>query len=168
MNDQERSVVFESAMEDYRAGLHDLAARALAELVEDGSTDALHLSYCGLLREMTAGAGASDEAIGLCRRAVVIGGGGNADLYLNLARVLTSSGRRREAVLALVEATKRHPGDLRLRQELRHLVPRARPVIPSLSRAHPVNKYLGIARTLGGRLWVSFVPRVRRVAPPRP
>lgn len=160
----ERALLFESAMEDYRAGLYALAARTLDQLVEDGSVEPVHLSYCGLLKARTEGG--SEVSIALCRRAVAAGGGGgNGELYLNLARVLIASGRRREAVEALAEATSHHPGSARLRQELRHLVPRAKPTFRSLSRAHPLNKYLGIARTVGGRLWVTFVPRVKRVAP---
>ncbi len=150
-------------MEDYRAGLHRVAARALGQLVEDGSLDPLHLSYCGLLKAMTEGD--AEIAIELCRRAVAAAGHHEGELYLNLARVLTASGRRREAIEALDQATSRHPRDPRLRQELRHLVPRARPMFRSLSRSHPLNKYMGIARTVGGRLWVTFVPRVKRVAP---
>jgi predicted Zn-dependent protease len=163
MNERERALVFESAMEDYRAGLHSVAARTLDQLVEDGSVDPLHLSYCGLLKAMTEGG--AEISIELCRRAVAAAGDHDGALYLNLARVLTASGRRREAIEALDQATSRHPRDPRLRQELRHLVPRARPMFRSLSRSHPLNKYLGIARTVGGRLWVTFVPRVTRVAP---
>jgi predicted Zn-dependent protease len=168
MHEVERALVFESAMEDYRAGLFTFAARALVQLVEDGSVDPLHLSYCGLLRAMTEGG--SEQSVDLCRRAVAAvvekdPGGESAELYRNLARALIASGRRREAVEALADGTSRHPDNPRLRQELRHLVPRAKPLFRSLSRAHPLNKYLGIARTVGGRLWVTFVPRVKRVAP---
>jgi hypothetical protein len=96
---------------------------------------------------------------------VATAGREKAELYLNLARVLVAGGRRREAIRALDEGTSRHPNDHRLRQELRHLVPRARPLFRSLRRTHPLNKYCGIARTVGARLWVTLVPRIRRVTP---
>ena len=160
MESDERELFFESAMEDYRARLYTFAFSSLKKLVEDGSADPAHLSYCGLLMALTEGR--FEHAIALCRRAIEKDGRRASDLYLNLGRVLAMSRRRGEAIVALTEGLAVHPEDGRLRSELRHLVPRAKPVFRSLPRRHPLNKYVGIVRTVGARLWVTFIPRVRR------
>jgi predicted Zn-dependent protease len=164
MDARERELLFESAMEDYRARLHAFAAKTLKRLVEDGSSDPVHLSYYGLLMAMTEGR--FDEAAALCRRGVQKDGRRSSDLYWNLGRVLAMGRRRGEAVVALSEGLAIHPEDRKLRSELRRLVPRAKPAFRSLPRRHPLNKYAGIARTVGALLLVTFVPQVRRV--PRP
>jgi predicted Zn-dependent protease len=165
MDARERALVFESAMEDYRAGLNGVASRSLRQLVEDGSRDPLHLSYCGLLWALTERR--IEESVDLCRRAVDADGRRSSELYWNLAQVLALGSRRREAIDALSEGLRVHPDEVRLRQELQHLVPRAKPAIRRLPRNHPLNKYLGMVRTVGTRLFVTFIPRVRRVGPPR-
>ena len=106
--------------------------------------------------------GRFERAISLCRRAIDKDGRRQSDLYLNLGKVLAMSRRRGEAIEALTEGLAVHPRDQRLRSELRHLVPRARPIFRSLPRRHPLNKYIGIARTVSARLWVTFIPQVRR------
>ena len=163
MDARERAFLFEGAMEDYRARLYTFAARALRRLVDDGSADPMHLSYCGLLTAMTEGR--IDESVALCRRAIEKDGRRVSDLYLNLGRVLAMSRRRGEAIVALAEGLALHPEDRRLLRELQRLVPRAKPVFRSLPRRHPLNKYCGIARTLGARLVFGLTPRIRRVTP---
>jgi len=165
MHANDRELLFQSAMEDYRSRLFTFAASSLKNLVQDGSSDPAHLSYCGLLMAMTEGR--FDAAIALCRRAIEKDGRWSSDLYLNLGRVLAMSRRRGEAVVALTQGLALHPDDRRLRNELRHLVPRSKPVFRSLSRRHPLNKYVGIVRTVGARLWVTFIPQVRRRGPGR-
>jgi predicted Zn-dependent protease len=160
MNAEDRELLFQSAMDDYRARLYTFAASSLRKLVEDGSADPAHLSYCGLLLALTESQ--FEEAVDLCRRAIQKDGRRGSDLYSNLGRVLTMSRRRGEAIVALTEGLAMHPQDRRLRSELRHLVPRAKPAFRSLPRRHPLNKYAGIARTVGARLWVTFIPQVRR------
>jgi predicted Zn-dependent protease len=160
MDANERALLFESAMEDYRSRLYSFAASSLKKLVEDGSGDPAHLSYCGLLTALTDGH--FDKAAALCRRAIEKDGRRSSELYLNLGRVLAMGRRRGEAIEALTEGLALHPEDRRLRSELRHLVPRAKPVFRSLPRRHPLNKYVGIVRTMGARLWVTFIPQVRR------
>jgi predicted Zn-dependent protease len=161
MDANDRELLFQSAMEDYRSRLFTFAASSLKKLVQDGSTDPAHLSYCGLLMALTEGR--FEAAIALCRRAMEKNGRRSSDLYLNLGRVLAMSRRRGEAIVALTEGLAVHPEDRRLRSELRRLVPRSKPVFRSLPRRHPLNKYVGIVRTVGARLWVTFVPQVRRV-----
>jgi predicted Zn-dependent protease len=161
MDAKERKLVFESAMEDYASGLDRIAARTLRQLVEDGSEEPAHLSYAGLL--VATAEGDVEEGAAWCRRAVERDRAPSAELFLNLARVLMLAGGRREAIEALSRGRRRHPDDPHLLSELQHLVPRAKPTFRALPRKHALNKYAGIARTLGRRLWVTFVPRVRRV-----
>ena len=163
MDATERALVFESAIEDYRSGLHVVAARTLLQLVQDGSREPAHLSYCGLLGAMTERT--YDESVALCRSAVERGGRRTPELYLNLARVLMLSGRRREAVEVFAEGASIHRHDRRLRRELQHVLPRAKPFFRALPRKHLLNKYAGIARTVGDHFWVTFVPRVWKVKP---
>ncbi len=109
MDANERAILFQSAMEDYRARLHTFAASSLRKLVEDGSTDPAHLSYYGLLMAMTEGR--FESAIAHCRRAIEKDGRRQSDLYLNLGRVLAMSRRRGEAIEALTEGLAKHPED---------------------------------------------------------
>ena len=160
MNLEERERVFEQALEDYRAGRLTMATKSLGRLVESGSRDPAHLSYYGLLRAFTAGP--DDEGIELCRRAVEKDGRRTSLLYLNLARALAAQGRRREAIDALERGVVVHRDDRKLRRELQHLVPRRRPLFSSLDRRHPLNKCYGLARALGGRVWLSLRPWRRR------
>jgi tetratricopeptide (TPR) repeat protein len=139
-----------------RPALH--SGQLLRKLVEDGSADPPTF-LCGFTA-LTEGR--FEEAVNLCHRAILRDGRRVSDLYLNLGRVLSMSRRRGEAIVALTEGLALHPEDRRLRSELRHLVPRAKPAFPSLPRRHPLNKYAGIVRTVGARLWVTFIPQVRR------
>jgi hypothetical protein len=163
MDARERAFLFESAIADYRARLYTFSARTLRRLVEDGSVEPLHLSYCGLLTAMTQRQ--AGDSIALCRRAVEKDGRRLGELYWNLARVLAIHRRRGEAVVILEEGLALHPEDRRLRRELQKLVPRAKPVLGLLPRRHPLNKYLGIARTIGARLAFTFTPRIQRSKP---
>jgi predicted Zn-dependent protease len=163
MDAQERAFLFESAMEDYRARLFTFSARTLRRLVDDGSVEPFHLSYCGLLTAMTRRQ--AEDSIALCRRAVEKDGRRHSELYWNLARVLAIHRRRGEAVSILEQGLALHPDDPRLRRELQKLVPRAKPVIGLLPRRHPLNKFFGIARSIGARLAFTFRPRIRRSEP---
>lgn len=158
--------MFESALDDYRTGLIDVASRSLIQLVRDGSQEPLHLSYCGLLLALNEGR--FEESLRLCERAAHQDGRRSPELYSNWAQVLSLSGRRRQAIDTLTEGLSLHQHDARLRKELQHLIPRARPAFPRLGRRHPVNKYFGLARSLSGRLLTGFIPSVRRVDGPPP
>jgi len=160
MDVEKRERVFEQALEDYRAGRLAMATKSLGNLIEKGSRDPAHISYYGLLRAFTHGT--DDESIELCREAVDKDGRRASLLYLNLARALAAQGRRRDALGALECGLVVHPNERRLKRELQHLVPRARLLFPSLPRRHPFNKCYGVARSLGGRVWLSMLPWRRR------
>src|SRR3984893_59667 len=69
-----------------------------------------------------------------------------AQLYLNLADVYKTAGRRDEAVEALQAGLKFARRDVRLTIAMNKLVPRCNPVLRFLERTHPINRKLGILR----------------------
>jgi len=42
-------------------------------------------------------------------------------------------------------------------------VPRAQPLFPSLGRRHVLNRYVGLARSVSGRMWVAVIGRGQEV-----
>ena len=69
-----------------------------------------------------------------------------AQLYLNLAEVYATAGRREEAVEALHAGMKFSRRDVRLTIAMNRLVQRRAPVLAFLERKHPLNRQLGILR----------------------
>jgi len=160
MDANESEILFEQAVSDYRRGSFAAAERALCRLVDGGSRDPAHLSYCGLLLAL---AGKKERGVALCEQAAVRNGRRASLLFLNLARALDVAGRKREAIEALNRGLLLHPDERQLRRELQHLVPRAKPLFPSLGRRHLLNRYAGIARSVSGWMWVAVGGRGRDV-----
>jgi predicted Zn-dependent protease len=160
MDTNESEILFEQAVSDYRRGSFGTAARTLCHLVENGSRDPAHLSYCGLLLALT---GKRDRGIRLCEEAVVRNGRRASLLYRNLARALDVAGRKRDAIDALSRGLLIHPDERQLVRELQRLVPRSQPFFPRLGRRHPLNRYAGKARSLSGRMWLAVAGRGRDV-----
>src|SRR5215469_3987721 len=69
-----------------------------------------------------------------------------AQLYLNLAEVYATAGRRDDAVEALQAGLKYARRDVRLTIAMNRLTSRRPPVFSFLSRRHPVNRQLGMLR----------------------
>ena len=161
MDTERRERIFEQALRDYRDGRLAAATKSMGHLVQEGSRDPIHISYYGLLLAFTHGR--NKQSISLCEEAVEKDGRRSSVLYLNLARALAAQGRRREAIATLARGAAIHQTDRRLRRELQHLVPRRKPLIPSLGRKHPVNKCYGFARTLGGRMLFALTARRRTI-----
>jgi predicted Zn-dependent protease len=156
----ESEILFEQAVSDYRRGSFGASARALAQLVENGSRDPAHLSYCGLLLALT---GTRERGIALCEEAVIRNGRRASLLYRNLARALDVAGRKRDAIEALNRGLLIHPEERQLLRELQRLVPRSQPLFPALGRRHVLNRYAGKARSLSGRMWLALAGRGREV-----
>jgi Flp pilus assembly protein TadD len=72
----------------------------------------------------------------------------DAQLYLNLAEVYKSSGRREEALMTLDRALASLGRDARIRLARRKLGSRRSPVLPFLDRQNIVNRHLGTLRHL--------------------
>ena len=160
MDANESEILFEQAVSDYRRGLFVAAEEVLSRLLENGSRDPAHLSYCGLLCALN---GKRELGVALCEDAVARNGRRASLLYLNLARALDVSGRKREAIETLNRGLLVHPEEPALRKELQHLVPRSQPLFPSLGRRHALNRYAGIARSVSGRMWVKVAGGRRQV-----
>ncbi|MGH9320382.1 MAG: tetratricopeptide repeat protein [Vicinamibacteria bacterium] len=160
MDASENEILFELAVADYRRGSFPAAKATLSRLVEDGSRDPAHLSYYGLLLALT---GEKDRSLDFCEEAVIKDGRRASLLYLNLARALDAVGRKRDAIVALERGLLLHPEERQMKNYLQHLVPRARPLFPSLGRRHLLNRYYGMARTASGRFWFRAFGRAREV-----
>ena len=69
-----------------------------------------------------------------------------AQLYLNLAEVYATAGRRDEAVEALQSGLKFARRDIRLNIAMNKLIHRRTPVFSFLTRRHPLNRSVGRLR----------------------
>ena len=69
-----------------------------------------------------------------------------AQLYLNLAEVYATAGRRNEAMEAMQAGLKYARRDVRLTIAMNKLTQRRSPILAFLGRKHPLNRQLGILR----------------------
>ena len=84
-------------------------------------------------------------AIDLCKRALELQFY-SADHHANLARVYLAAENRKKALQAVEEGLRIHPEDPGLIAVRKSLGIRARPAVPFLDRANPINVSLGKAR----------------------
>jgi tetratricopeptide (TPR) repeat protein len=101
---------------------------------------ARYLSYYGLCLGLESQRW--KEAIDLCREAVG-SESYNADLHLNLGRVLVAANRRKEGWQAFQRGLEQDPQHEALRRAVAGMGTRRRPPFPFLDRSHPLNKALG-------------------------
>ena len=85
------------------------------------------------------------EAEKLCDGAVKLKRN-QAQLYLNLAEVYATAGRRDDAVEALEAGLKFARRDIRLNIAMNKLIQRRAPVFSFLERRHPINRQAGMLR----------------------
>jgi tetratricopeptide (TPR) repeat protein len=107
------------------------------------SKTATGLSYFGLCLALVQKK--FKPAIDLCKRAIELQFY-NVDHYANLARVYIAAGHRKKAIEIVEQGLKAHPEDESLLEVRRQLGVRAKPPVPFLDRAHPINVTLGQAR----------------------
>lgn len=105
--------------------------------------DAMGLSYFGLCLALVRKQ--FKPAIDLCRRAIDLEFY-NGDHYANLARVYVAAGNRKKAVETADSGLKLVPEHDYLLRVRKTLGVRARPAVPFLDRANPINVSLGQAR----------------------
>jgi len=84
-------------------------------------------------------------SVELCKTAVSLRRN-EAQLYLNLAEVYTSAGRRADAIATLDTAAKYCGRDARIMRQRGKLGRRSSPVLPFLERGNPLNRSLGRLR----------------------
>lgn len=107
------------------------------------SKTATGLSYFGLCLALVQKK--FKPAIDLCKRAIELQFY-NVDHYANLARVYVAAGNRKKAIETVESGLKAHEDDETLMEVRRELGVRAKPSVPFLDRAHPINITLGQAR----------------------
>lgn len=85
------------------------------------------------------------DAIDLCRRAIELEFY-NGEHYANLARVYVAAGNRKKAIEAIESGLKVAPEDGYLLSVREWMGVRAKPAVPFLDRANPINVSFGQAR----------------------
>jgi Flp pilus assembly protein TadD len=138
------------AFREFKQGLtllrDDYAGKALPHMkraVELEKNNPYYMSYLGVV--LARSEKKWGEAEKLCDGAVRLKRN-QAQLYLNLAEVYATAGRRDEAVEALQAGLKYARRDIRLNIAMNKLTKRRSPVLSFLQRQHPINKGLGRLR----------------------
>jgi Flp pilus assembly protein TadD len=138
------------AFREFKQGLaflrDDYAERALPHMkraVELDKNNPYYMSYLGVV--LARAERKWGEAERLCDSAVRMKRN-QAQLYLNLAEVFSTAGRREDAMEALEAGMKFARRDVRLNLAMNRLVERRRPVLRFLTRRHPLNRQLGVLR----------------------
>jgi predicted Zn-dependent protease len=138
------------AFREFKTGLTFLrdnyANKALPHMrraVDLDKNNPYYMSYLGVV--LARSQQKWGEAERLCDAAVRMKRN-QAQLYLNLAEVYATAGRRDEAVDALQAGLKFARRDVRLTIAMNRLMQRKEPVLSFLTRRHPVNRQLGLLR----------------------
>ena len=138
------------AFREFKQGLtllrDNYAGRALPHMqraMDLDKNNPYYMSYLGVV--LARSEQKWGEAERLCDAAVRMKRN-QAQLYLNLAEVYATAGRRDEAVDALQAGLKFARRDVRLTIAMNKLMQRREPVISFLTRRHPVNRQLGLLR----------------------
>jgi len=121
-------------------GHPDLALVRLQRAFECERQNPLYVSYLGL--SIARAERKWDQASELCEIAVQLNRG-EAQLYLNLAEVYASAGRRAKALATLDTALGLFGEDERIRQARIRVEKRRSPLIPFLARENFLNRKLG-------------------------
>ncbi len=138
------------AFREFKTGLNLLrdnyAEKALPHMrraVDLDKNNPYYMSYLGVV--LARSEKEWGEAERLCDSAVRMKRN-QAQLYLNLADVYKTAGRRDEAVEALEAGLKFARRDIRLTIAMNKLVARRTPVLGFLRRTHLLNRQLGLLR----------------------
>ena len=138
------------AFREFKTGLTYLrdnsAGRALQHIQRAADLEKnnpYYMSYLGVALARTYQKW--DDAERMCDTAVRLKRN-QAQLYLNLAEVYLSAGRREDAREALLSGMKYARRDIRLNIAMAKLTPRREPVFTFLERKHPLNRHFGMLR----------------------
>lgn len=138
------------AFREFKTGLSLLrdnySARALEHIqraAELEKNNPYYMSYLGVALARTEQKWADAER--MCDSAVRMKRN-QAQLYLNLAEVYMSAGRKEDAREALLSGMKYARRDIRLNIAMAKLTPRRSPVFTFLDRRHPLNRHFGLLR----------------------
>jgi hypothetical protein len=147
MNMGERNQVFHRALESYYQGELQESVNDFRLLLQAGSRDPRHISYCGLLVATAEGKVADGRV--LCELALREAST-DPEMYINLARVYAWNGQASRAADVLRKGLQVAPQDPGLQREIEQVSPRSQPTVFFLRRENPVNKYLGRSKS---RFW---------------
>ncbi len=134
---------FKQALDHMRDSNPQQALPHMRRAVELENQNPFYLSYLGVL--LAQAEKRWGEAERLCDAALKLKRD-QPQLYLNLAEVYVSAGRREDAVATLHDGLKYARRDIRLELMLGKLVVRRPPVIPFLRRTNFLNRHLGMLR----------------------
>ena len=143
MMDTEAFREFKTGLTFLRDNYVQKALPHMRRAVELDKNNPYYMSYLGVV--LARSEGKWGEAERLCDSAVRMKRN-QAQLYLNLAEVYASAGRRDDAVDALESGLKYARRDVRLTIAMNKLTHRREPVLAFLARKHPLNRQLGMLR----------------------
>ena len=128
---------------DWQEGLYWLGQVAEAEASGDEEVPALFYAYLGY--GVARYHGRTDQGLALCSRAIAMDRY-QPESYCFLARLYLLLDNRRLAFQIVERGLEIDAANPRLYEIRRELGKRRSPVVPFLSRRHPVNRYLGQMR----------------------
>jgi tetratricopeptide (TPR) repeat protein len=146
---------FKQGIELLRKGHSARAVECFRHATELKQQNPFYISFLGVAMARAQGQWAA--AVELCKKAVSLKRT-DAQLYLNLAEVYVSAGRRDIAVETLDAASRYCAADARIGRMRGRLGRRSSPVLPFIDRGNPLNRSLG-------KLRHRVVVRVRRAIP---
>lgn len=119
----------------------DRALRAFEKAYKQNRNNPFYMSYYGLC--MALRTGKIGLGLDFCTRAIKKEYY-RAEFYVNLGRVHLAAGNKKVAEKVFKKGLRYDPENPELKDYLAELGFRKRPVIPSLDRSNPINKFLGI------------------------
>jgi Flp pilus assembly protein TadD len=134
---------FKQGIELLRKGQSSEALEYLRHAAELKQQNPYYLSFLGV--SMARAERKWAPAVELCKTALSLKRT-DAQLYLNLAQVYVSAGRREDAVLTLDTAVSYCGTDARIRRMRGKLGKRGSPILPFLERENFLNRSLGKLR----------------------
>src|ERR1700756_1928155 len=143
MTETEAFKEFKQGLALLRDNFADKALTHMQKAAQLEKNNPYYMSYLGVVLARSEEKWA--EAEKLCDNAVRRKRN-QAQLYLNLAEVYATAGRRDDAVEALQAGLKFARRDVRLTIAMNRLTNRRSPVLSFLGRKHPLNRQLGILR----------------------
>ena len=143
MMDTEAFKEFKTGLSLLRDNYANRALNHIQKAAELEKNNPYYMSYLGVVLARSEEKWA--EAEKLCDSAVRLKRN-QAQLYLNLAEVYATAGRRDDAVETLQAGLKYARRDVRLNLAMNRLIDRRPPVFSFLSRRHPLNRQIGRIR----------------------
>jgi Flp pilus assembly protein TadD len=134
---------FKKGVELLRSGHPTKALEYFRNAAEVKQHNPFYLSFLGVCMARAQGQWAA--AVELCKSAVSLKRN-DVQLYLNLAEVYVSAGRRDNAIQTLETALRYCEADKRIARMRGRLGRRSSPVLPFLERDHFLNRSLGKLR----------------------